>query len=195
MVFSINDIRSNLKYGGARPTLFKVTLNSKFTTELNAVAGFMIQSAALPGSTITPIPVSYWGRKMKVAGDREFDDWTVTVINDEDFKVRHALEIWHNRINSIQGNLNTAGSPAPESYKSDATVEQYGKAGSLKGGNGTVGAPLRTYNFIGLFPTQIGPIELSWEDNNRIETFQVVFSYDYYIVGGDTAPGGLGPNA
>lgn len=189
MPFSIREITSNLKYGGARPTLFQVLLNSKFSTDLSTVSRFMIQSASLPGSTITPIPVSYWGRKIKVAGDREFDDWTVTVMNDEDFKVRHSLETWHNKINSIVGNLNTSGSSAPEAYKADATVEQYGKAGSLKG-NGSVGSPLRVYNFVGLFPAQIGPIELSWEDNNRIETFQVVFSYDYYTITGDTAPGG-----
>lgn len=189
MAFSINEIKSNLKFGGARPTLFQVILNSKFSSDLSSVAPFMVQAASLPGSTITPIPVSYWGRKIKVAGDREFEDWQVTVMNDEDFKVRHALETWHNKINSIVGNLNTTGSASPEAYKSEATVNQYAKAGSLRG-NGTVGAPLRSYNFVGLFPAQIGPIELSWEDNNRIETFQVVFSYDYYTVGGDTAPGG-----
>lgn len=189
MAFSINEIKSNLKYGGARPTLFQVILNSRFSPDLTSVAPFMVQAASLPGSTITPIPVSYWGRKIKVAGDREFEDWTVTVMNDEDFKVRHALETWHNKINSIVGNLNTTGSASPESYKAEATVNQYAKAGSLRG-NGTVGNPLRSYNFVGLFPAQIGPIELSWEDNNRIETFQVVFSYDYYTISGDTATGG-----
>jgi hypothetical protein len=181
MAFSVNEIRTNLRFGGARPTLFQVQLNTKFNTELGSVSPFMVQGASLPGSNITPIEVGYWGRKIKVAGDRTFDDWSVTVMNDEDFKVRQILETWHNRINSVLGNLNTTGSAAPDNYKEDATVTQYGKAA----GQDRSGA-LRSYKFVGLFPTQIGPIELSWEDNNRIETFQVNFSYDYYTVSGAT---------
>lgn len=176
MTFSVNDIRTNLKFGGARPTLFQVILNSKVSPELTSVAPFMIQAASLPGSTINPIEVSYWGRKIKVAGDRTFEDWQVTVINDEDFKVRHILETWHNRINSLVGNLQSTSS-APNTYKEDATVHQYSKSGKPT-------EKIRTYNFVGLFPLQIGPIELSWEDNNRIETFQVSFSYDYYTISG-----------
>jgi len=176
MTFSVNDIRTSLKFGGARPTLFQVQLNSKVSTELGTVSPFMIQAASLPGSTISPIEVSYWGRKIKVAGDRTFDNWQVTVINDEDFKFRHILETWHNRINSLVGNLQSTSS-APSTYKEDATVHQYSKSAKPT-------EKIRSYNFVGLFPIQIGPIELSWEDNNRIETFQVEFSYDYYTISG-----------
>jgi hypothetical protein len=178
MAFSVNDIRTNLKFGGARPTLFQVQLNAKFNTELSLASPFMVQAASLPASTINPIEVSYWGRKIKVAGDRTFDNWQVTVINDEDFKVRHILETWHNRINSLVGNLQTS-TASPDIYKEDATVTQFTKAARTE-----TSGQIRTYKFVGLFPLQIGPIELSWEDNNRIETFQVEFSYDYYTVSG-----------
>ena len=180
MTFTVNDIRSNLRLGGARPTLFKVMLNSSFTPDLADIASFMIQASSLPGSTIPPIEVGYWGRKIKVAGDRSFDDWSVQVMNDEDFKVRHALELWHNKINSLAGNLNTTGTASPSNYKFQAEVHQYSKVG---------GAPIRTYTFYGLFPTQIQPIELSWDSTNQIETFGVNFSYDWYEV---TNPGNTG---
>ena len=179
MAFTVNDIRSNLKLGGARPTLFQVTLNSTFSPELAGIAAFMIQATSMPGSTITPIEVGYWGRKIKVAGDRTFDPWSVQVINDEDFKVRHALELWHNKINSLAGNRNTTGSASPSNYKFQAEVSQYSKTGDV----------VRTYTFYGLFPTAISPIELNWDSTNTIETFQTNFAYDWYEV---TAPGNTG---
>jgi hypothetical protein len=178
MAYSINDIRANLRLGGARPTLFQVEITSPFDAELNQIAPFMIQASSLPGSSIAPIDVPYFGRKIKVAGDRTFEPWSVQVMNDEDFKVRHALETWHNRINSLSGNLNTTTSSSPTNYKSQASVKQYSKAG---------GAPIRIYTFYGLFPTEITPIDVNWNDTDTIETFQVTWVYDYYeVVGGNT---------
>ena len=178
MAFNINEIRANLRSGGARPTLFQVTLDSPFSAELASVAPFMVQAATLPSSSISAIQVPYWGRKIKVAGDREFDDWQVSVMNDEDFKVRHALETWHNRINSMSGNLNTTASSAPSNYKTQAEVKQYSKIG---------GPPVRIYKFYGIFPTAIGSIDVNWDATNQIETFAVTFSYDWFeVVGGTT---------
>ena len=178
MAYSINDIRANLRLGGARPTLFQVELTSPFDPELNQIAPFMIQASSMPGSSIAPIEVPYFGRKVRVAGDRTFEPWSVQVMNDEDFKVRHAIETWHNRINSLSGNLNTTTSSSPTNYKSQASVKQYSKAG---------GAPIRIYTFYGLFPTEITPIDVNWNDTDTIETFQVTWVYDYYeVVGGNT---------
>jgi hypothetical protein len=179
MTFAVNDIRAQLQFGGARPTLFQVKLSSNFTPDLPNVASFMIQASSLPGSTISPIEVGYWGRKIKVAGDRTFEDWSVTVMNDEDFKIRHALELWHNKINSLGGNRNTTLSSSPSTYKSQAEISQYAKTGDI----------VRTYTFYGLFPTQISPIEVNWDDTNRIETFQTNFAYDWFEV---TAPSSTG---
>ena len=181
MAYSINDIRANLRLGGARPTLFRVRLTTPagFPGDLST-AEFMIQASSLPGSTIAPIDVPYFGRKIRVAGDRTFEPWSVTVMNDEDFKVRHALEQWHNRINSLSGNLNTTGSASPTNYKTQAEVQQFSKAG---------GAPIRTYRFYGLFPTEIAPIDVNWNDTDTIETFQATFVYDWYEV---VAPGKTG---
>ena len=179
MAYSINDIRANLRLGGARPTLFRVQLTSPGNIGIDlSVSEFMIQASSLPGSTIAPIEIPYFGRKVRIAGDRTFEPWSVTVMNDEDFKVRHALEQWHNRINSLSGNLNTTGSASPTNYKSQADVQQFSKAG---------GPPIRTYKFYGLFPTEISPIDVNWNDTDQIELFQAVFAYDYFeVVGGNT---------
>lgn len=179
MAFSITDIRAHLKFGGARPTLFQVYLTFPPSVTNGSDAGreasFMIEATAIPGSTIRPIEVPYFGRKIKVAGDRTFDPWSVSVINDEDFKVRQGLELWHNKINSLQGNLNTTGSAAPNNYKRTAEVIQYSKTGE----------EIRRYKFFGLFPTEISPIDLAWNRVDEIETFQVQFAYDWYEVVGE----------
>ena len=178
MAFKIDDIRSHLKLGGARPTLFQIELTSPFDSDLNNVAPFMTQASSIPSSSIPAIEVPYFGRKIKVAGDRTFDNWSINVINDEDFKVRHAMERWHNNINSLSGNLNTTGTSAPNNYKSAAKVKQYAKSG---------GAPIREYKFYGLFPTEVSSIELSWADTDRIQEFTVTFAYDWYeIINGNT---------
>lgn len=173
MAFNISDFKSNLQFGGARNTLFSVQLSPP-----PGVAGldfrkapFLVKSAAIPESTLDPMPVSYFGRTIKMAGDRTFADWTVTVINDEDFAIRNALESWSNSINQMRGNRRLSGS-SPTSYKANATVTQYGKSGNV----------LRTYKFEGLFPSRIAAIDLNWERTNQIEDFQVQFEYDHWVL-------------
>ena len=180
MAFRIRDIRSALKGGGARPTLFQVSIFSPFDNGiLGSIAPFMVQATEIPASTIGAIEVPYWGRKIRVAGDRTFEPWRVNVLNDEDFKVRHSLESWHNRINSVEGNLNTTGSASPENYKTTAEVWQFGKANEVN--------PIRKYKLYGLFPTDISSIDLDWNATNTIETFSTTFSFDWMeVVGGST---------
>ena len=179
MAFRISDIRGALTGGGARPTLFQVELTSRFDSDLVQLTPFLVQSTQLPSSTINPIDVPYFGRKIRVAGDRTFDAWTVTVLNDEDFKIRHYLERWHNFINGLSSNLNTTGSSAPENYKSQATIKQYGKSNATQ--------PIREYSIYGLFPTEISTIDLDWNATDTIETFSITFVYDWFdISGGST---------
>lgn len=180
MAFNINEIRAKLALGGARPNLFRVrlTLPSGVGGDVSD-AEFLIQASALPASTISAIEIPYFGRRVKIAGDREFENWSISVMNDENFKIRHAMEQWHNRINSLSGNVNTIGAN-PSAYKSDIMyVDQYSKAGGNPGGN-----IIRSYQFFGVFPLSIGEIELNWEPSATIETFPVTFSYDWYQISG-----------
>lgn len=177
MAFNINEMRAGLALGGARPTLFRVELTNPVNNESDAIAPFLIRATSLPSSTINPIEIPYFGRKIKIAGDRTFDTWSVTIMNDEDFRIRHTMEQWHNQINSLQTNLNLNADSSPANYKSTALVTQYGKAGE----------ELRRYKFNGIFPTEISTIDLDWDSTDQIENFQVTFAYDWYEVdGGNT---------
>ena len=179
MAFNINEMRSQLQFGGARQNLFQVDISNPANSDGDRKTRFMCQAAQLPGSDLGVIPVFYFGRQMKLAGDRTFAEWTVTIMNDEDFLIRNAMEEWSNQINRLQRNVREIG----PGYKSQATVTQFGKDGTK----------IRTYDFNGIFPSTISPIELDWSTTDQIELFQVTFQYDYWSVGkvGQTGDAGV----
>jgi hypothetical protein len=183
MAFSINEIRGALTYSGARNTLFSLQVTSP--AYLNGSASdnkliFTARAARIPESKVGSIQVPYFGRKVKYAGDRTFDPWTITVINDEDFQVRDNMEAWLSSINSHTGNL-LSGSATQAQYKSNATVTQYAKDGGI----------IRVYEFNGIFPTEVNAIDLDWDATDRLEEFQVTFDYDLWtIVDGNTGDAG-----
>lgn len=184
MAFNVNTFRAELEQGGARPSLFEVRLSPPAGglggpgTDLITKSPFMVKATNLPASTIAPLEVPYFGRNIKVAGNRTFEDWSVTVMNDEDFKIRNALEVWHQAINGFENNLRNFSTGNPSQYKAQATVTQFSKNGS----------PIRTYTFVGLWPQTIDAIDLAW-DTDAIEEFGVTWSYDYWTVSGSTATG------
>lgn len=181
MAFNINDLRSQLTFGGAKSSLFQVQITNPANGIADIKVPFMVKAAAIPASNLSLIEVPYFGRKIKVAGDRTFDQWTVTVINDEDFLIRNAMEQWMASINSHEGNVTNFSSASPLQYKAQAQITQFSKTG----------APLRVYNFNGLFPIQVSQMEMAWESSGTIEEFTVTFEYDWWNVsGGITGDGG-----
>lgn len=172
MAFSINEFKSRLQFGGARPTLFQVQITNPVQPLTDLTSRFMIKAASLPSSNIGSYTVPYFGRQVKYGGDRVFDDWTVTVINDEDFAIRNAMEAWSNSINTHVSNNRAL----PQNYKSDAQIVQYGKDGRT----------LRSYSFQGLFPINVSDIMMSWESTDQIEEFTVTFQYDLWVINGGT---------
>lgn len=176
-MFNINDFRGKLVGGGARANLFQVIINSPTgaNVALNTEQmSFMCKAASLPGSQVGVIEVPYFGRTIKVAGDRSFQDWTVTVINDEPFDLRNALERWQSAMSSFDtkgGKKTGLGATAnPATYSANGQVIQYGKEGNI----------IKTVNLINIFPSMVGEIALSWDQAQQIEEFQVTFSYDYF---------------
>ena len=167
MAFNVNEIRANLIGDGARPSLFEVTMVNPASSTGDAVLRYMVRAAQIPQSTINPIEVPYFGRRIKLAGSRTYANWTVTVMNDENFAVRSAMEAWSSQINSGQSNLRLLSD-----YRTTATVKQFAKDGSV----------LREYDFVNIFPLDIGPIELDWSNGDEVEVFQVEFAYDYWNV-------------
>jgi hypothetical protein len=177
---TLNDFKNRMSGGGARPNLFECEIN--FPTGLtltNETTGlslaektrFLVKAAQLPGSTINVIDIPFRGRNLKIAGDRTFDPWTITVINDTDFSIRNAFEKWMNFMNKHEDN---SGELNPVSYQRDMKVYQLAKAG-VKGDMGTNGdmKVLKAYRFYGMFPTSISAIDLSYDQADTIEEFTV----------------------
>ena len=173
MAFSVNEFRSQMTGDGARPNLFEVSMPFPgFASPANAQTKltFMCKTAQLPGSTVGVVPVNYFGRELKFVGNRTFADWTISVINDEDFVVRNAFERWMNGINSHNLNIRNPLALAPFGYSVDSDVTQFGKKGDT----------IKRYRFVGVFPTDITPIDVDWGSNDTIEEFSVTLSYQWW---------------
>ena len=173
MAFSVNEFRSQMTGDGARPNLFEVSMPfPAFASPANAQTKltFMCKTAQLPGSTVGVVPVNYFGRELKFVGNRTFADWTISVINDEDFIVRNAFERWMNGINSHNFNVRNPLALAPLGYSVDSDITQFGKQGNT----------LKKYRFVGVFPTDVTPIDVDWGSNDTIEEFSVTLTYQWW---------------
>ena len=170
-VRTISDFKSKLTGGGARPNLFEVVLAFPSAVAIDndvlQKSRFLVKAAALPSSTIAPVDIPFRGRILKVAGDRTFETWTITVINDVDFSIRSAFEKWMNSINKM---TDATGLTNPADYHKDAIVNQLDRDGSV----------LRAYKFWDIFPTNISTIDLSYETTDTIQEFTVEMQVHYW---------------
>ena len=167
-ILGVDDFKSKLRGGGARPNLFKATIN--FPTYAGGdveLTSFLCKAAQLPASQMAFFDVPFRGRQLKMAGDRTFEPWTVTILNDTDFSTRNAMERWMNGINGHQANT---GLVNPVDYQADLIVEQLNRDGSTS----------KTYNFRGCFPTLVSAIDVNYETNDVIEEFTVDFQVQYW---------------
>lgn len=205
MARSISDFKSYLKKGGARPNLFLVRMNfpnlsqvadvgnsSTSATNLTTQAEYLVKTAQIPASNIGTIEVPFRGRMLKVAGDRTFEPWSVTVINDGSFEIRKAFETWSRGINALTENVSQLGYGANggASYCVDMTVFQLSRDGQTP--NRTPSNPntagqdgmevVRAYKFYDTWPSAISSIDLSYEANDQIEEFTVEFQYNFFEV-------------
>ena len=197
---NLSAFKTRLAGGGARPNLFEVAID-KFPTEVQSYwpsdqkidFRFMCKAAALPASNVASVEIPFRGRTLKVAGDRTFDTWTVTIINDEDFRLRHAFEAWMNLLSKLE---NATGAVNPASYMVDAVVFQLGRSNRLEGtqvrdqvaaqgpGFGASGSGdttvLRSYKFIDIWPSNVSAIDVSYDTTDAIEEFTVEFQVQYF---------------
>ena len=190
---TLSKFHSRLQGGGARPNLFEVRLDAlpaaALTSTPKATWGkteqedfsILCKAANLPASNIASIDVPFRGRTLKVAGDRTIDNWTITVINDEDFGIRNAMEAWMNAIARLSNNT---GATKPEAYMTDAYVYQLGRGYSgdrhstknSDTADSTKVNPLKAYRFIDIFPVSVAAIDLSYDSSDTIEEFTVEFA-------------------
>ncbi len=167
---NINEFKSRLRGGGARANQFKVTLPfpgyAAVGGETSDLA-FLCSATALPGQTVGQVAIPFRGRILNIAGDRTFEPWTITVLNDTDFKLYRAFERWMNGINNMTDNEGIAN---PADYQVDGFVDQLDRNGNT----------LKSYTYRGLYPEALANIPLSYSTNDTIETFDVTFRYQYF---------------
>tara|TARA_B100001989_G_scaffold195917_1_gene144541 strand:- start:20 stop:610 length:591 start_codon:yes stop_codon:yes gene_type:complete len=179
---NITEFRSRLTGGGARSNLFEVSIDfPDLAIDQRLVTDkvpFLVKAAEIPASNLGNIPVPYRGRVLPVAGDRTFDPWTVTIINDNDFIIRDAMEKWSNSINDLQ---TAQGTINPEVYQRSARVKQLSRQGTGPGDDEKI---LRQYKFEGIYPNTVSSIPLDFGATDQIEEFQVTFNYLFYEVSG-----------
>jgi len=199
---TITAFKSKLSGGGARPNLFEVEIPSfpeaagqnTWRTGDNQEADtfkFLCKAASLPASQVTPVEIPFRGRILKVAGDRTFETWSTTIINDENFLIRNAFETW---MQGISKNSNATGATNPSAYMTYALVHQLGRGadqgrsstGASAAVDGSAIAPLKTYTFFDIFPTTISAIDLSYENTDAIEEYSVEFQVQYWEPGAYT---------
>ena len=178
---NIQEFRSRMTGGGARSNLFEVEISFPDGLGINESlvsdkVPFLVKAAEIPASNLGNIPVPYRGRVLPIAGDRTFDPWTVTIINDTDFLIRDAMEKWSNSINDIQ---TAQGTINPETYQTKAEVKQLSREGSAPGDPEKL---LRQYNFEGIYPNVVSSIPLDFGATDQIEEFQVTFNYLFYEI-------------
>ena len=186
---TISNFKAALIGGGARPNLFEVemtTLPAGISWDADSFR-YMCKAATLPASNIANIDVPFRGRIFKIAGDRTIDPWTVTIINDEGFKLRNAFEEWTDLIAKLENNL---GATDPAAYMTNAKVYQLGRGSSpsSKNNTGTANAVLKEYEFIDIFPTNVQAIDLSYDSTDTIEEFTVDFQVQSYNFAGAGGP-------
>ena len=205
---TLTSFKSALAGGGARPNLFEVSIPTFPVAALQSVPSqewdgaaqtdlnFMCKAAQLPASNVASIDVPFRGRTLKVAGDRTIDNWSITIINDEDFSLRTKFELWMNGIAKLDDNT---GATNPAAYMAEAYVYQLGRGyanGRFSTTNGGAGdptadpavkvKPLRSYTFHSIFPVNVSTIDLSYDSSDTIEEFTVEFAVQSISVNGST---------
>jgi len=179
MTFSATQFKSNLSQGGARPSLFSVELHypAQVRNKPSKQSKFFVKGTSIPASTVGSYDVYYHGKAIKIAGDRSFETWDTTVINDEDYAIRIALEQWmdliaEHKLNTRKSGMNVVKEGEDADYKKDIKVTQYKKNGH----------EAHHYHFLGAFPTNLSAIALDW-GTQEIEEFTVTWTYDRWMPG------------
>lgn len=175
MSLRVDDLKAKLSGGGARPNLFKATINFPGYAGGNSeLTSFLCKAAQLPSSVIGQIDVPFRGRQLKVAGDRTFENWTITVINEDGFQVRNSFERWANGINEHR---NGTGILNPADYQADLIIEQLNRQEEV----------IKTINIRGAFPVNVAGIDLSYDTTDALEEYTVEFAYQYWESAGVTS--------
>ena len=170
---NLSSFTSALQGGGARANQFMVTMGGAGATGLTNNFHFLCRSAQVPALTIGEVAVPYRGRQIFLAGDRTYDAWTITVLNDRNYSVRAFLENWMDDMSDI-GGTTKANALSAAAYYANATVQQLDRNNKS----------IRTYKLEGLWPTTLDAIDLSYDANDAVEEFGATFRFNWMTAGG-----------
>ena len=188
---TIDFFKGQFEGGGARPNLFECLINVPEGPKAGQLGvdeklRFMIKATSLPASNVNTIPIPFRGREFKIAGDRSFEPWTVTVLNDTDFTIRRTFERWMNILNKHEDN---AGIINPADYMRNMRVLQLGRAalGSTEVPTTVAQHPIHaSYQFMDAWPSEVSSIDLSYDTTDTMEEFTVTFQYQWYDIEDET---------
>ena len=189
---TITNFRDQLRGGGARPNLFEVNLgnfggagglNADWDNNAQRDFQFLCKATSMPTQTIGSVDVPFRGRILKVAGDRTFEPWSVTVINDESFNIRKSFEKWSQAINNLATGV---GEVNPGAYMGRGQIRQLSRSATVAGATGGTATfdsgdqkVVHEYQVEDIWPSEIGSIDLSYESSDAIEEFTVTFQVQY----------------
>ena len=175
MAFTVSNFKSNMADGGggARPTLFSVSINCSFDASLSFTSNesLLCKATSIPAANIAALPLNYAGRAYKLSGFRTYDNWTTTILNDENFSIRNKIMDWMYR---LSGDADGMRSPAlgMTNTPGEGTITQVGVDGLDK----------QSYKFYNMWPTELSEIALDWS-NDAVEEYTVTWAYDYWTHG------------
>ena len=186
MAFNLNSFAGALNAAslGARPNLFKVTIpdNSLLSAENAKTFEFFCQSGQIPGSTLGVIEVPYFGRTLKIPGNRTFEEWSTTITNSEGWEIRTSIEDWVAKINGHV--TNTTQLDTLNSLSTDLTIIHYGNGGvtntDASGQEKVTPNKIAEYKLVGAWPSAVSAIDLAWDSNDTLETFDITWQYQYW---------------
>ena len=169
----IDNFLANMQGGGLRPNLYKLVLAFPSDIRANQAANklmFSARATSVPASTFGVVEAPYMGRGAKLAGDRVFDDWNITVMLDTDMVTRDAFVAWSDAMNGHIDNVALAGWGNPSSYMASGEVLLLNREGET----------IKTYKINGTFPTRVGDIQLAWDSNNQIAQYEVTMAVNWF---------------
>lgn len=196
MATTIDSFKTAVSTDFSRSNLFKVELNFPGTTsnfkgkkiaigDTEKTAKFFCRAAQMPASTIGVIEVPMQGRTYKIPGDRTFEPWTVTVMNDQKQELRRSFERWITMMNNAKRNKSNFKGLE---YFTNQKVTLLSKQAT--GESKDDGHVIKTYKFHHCYPSNISSMDLDANSNDQIMEFTVEWQYAYWTVTeGDSVDG------
>jgi len=125
----------------------------------------VIRAASMPAYTTGVLNLPYMGRQIPIPGDRTYEPWTCTVLNDISMSHRNRFEKWQDLINGQQSNLQ--GTTSYKELVTTIEIIQYDRNDNI--------LAVKTLN--NAWPSNVSAIELAYDQNDQEQTYTVTFVF------------------